>query len=58
MAMWLRKMRQAVLHEGHNPTEQEKELAISATVCLLKELKKVFETETVTANDSAATDKK
>jgi Zn-finger nucleic acid-binding protein len=58
MAMWLRKMRQAVLHEGHNPTEQEKELAISATVCLLKELKKIFETETVTANDPAATDKK
>ena len=58
MAMWLRKMRQAVLHEGHNPTEQEKELAISATICLLQELKKVYEAETLTANDSAAPDKK
>lgn len=58
LPMWLRKMRQAVLHEGHNPTEKEKELAISATVCLLKELKKVYEAETVSANDSAATEEK
>ena len=57
MAIWLRKMRQAVLHEGHNPTEQEKDLAISATVCLLKELKKVYEAKTVASNDSPA-DKK
>ena len=48
LAMWLRKMRQAVLHEGCNPTEKEKELAISATVHLLKELKKVYEAEKVT----------
>lgn len=50
MAMWLRKMRQVVLHEGHNPTEQENRQVISATVCLLKELKKVWEAEPVTQN--------
>lgn len=53
MAMWLRKMRQAVLHEGHNPTETEKKHAISATVCLLKELKKVYEAETIVEKDSS-----
>jgi intein/homing endonuclease len=46
LAMWLRKMRQAVLHEGYNPTEKERKLAVSATIQLLKELKKVHYTET------------
>lgn len=39
----LRKMRQEVFHEGHNPKEDETKLAISVTIALLKELKKVYE---------------
>lgn len=46
LPMWLRKMRQAVLHEGRNPNEHEKNLAVSATIRLLKELKKLHEAET------------
>jgi hypothetical protein len=42
---FLRKMRQAVLHEGYTPKEDEKELIISVTIALLKELKKVYEAE-------------
>jgi hypothetical protein len=55
MAMWLRKMRQAVLHEGQPPTEQEKELAVLATVSLLKELRKVNDAKEIVSNDSATT---
>jgi hypothetical protein len=58
MTKWLRKMRQEVLHEGCIPTEDEKELATSATVNLLKELKKVYDAEKVTENNSIATHKK
>jgi len=39
----LRKMRQEVLHEGYNPKEDETKLAISVTIALLKELKKVYD---------------
>lgn len=52
MANWLRKMRQAVLHEGLIPKEEEREQVISATVSLLKELKKLCEAEEITTTDS------
>lgn len=58
MANWLRKMRQAVLHEGLIPTEEEREQVISATVSLLKELKKLYEAEEIATNDSTTATKK
>ena len=38
-----RKMRVAVLHEGYNPKEEEKESIVSFTIGLLKKLKQVKE---------------
>lgn len=48
LARFLRKMRQAVLHEGYNPTNREKELIVSATIDLLKALENVYKVEKVT----------
>lgn len=48
MPSFLRKMRQAVLHEGYSPKENEKELIVSVTIGLLKELKKVYEADKIT----------
>jgi hypothetical protein len=49
MPAFLRKTRQAVLHEGYSPNEKEKEIIVSVTIDLLKELKKVWEAEPVIA---------
>jgi len=58
MANWLRKMRQAVLHEGFIPTESEREQVISATVSLLKDLRKLYEAKEISTNDSTTTTEK
>jgi hypothetical protein len=44
MATSLRRMRVAVLHEGYNPKDEEKDAIVSFTTGLLKRLKKVCET--------------
>jgi hypothetical protein len=52
MPSFLRKTRQAVLHEGYNPTEKEKEIIVSVTIDLLKELKKVWDSEAIVAKSA------